>query len=136
MLFDDLSHHTSTNRTATLADSEAQALFHGDWGEQFYLEGNGVAWHNHLFVGWEFNLTSYVRSAEVELRLVTLEEWRVAATFLFGQHVYFRLEFGVWGNGTWLGNHLAALNLVALNAAQQQAGVVASLALVEVLFKG
>ena len=135
MLFDDLGDDTSTNGAATFADSEAQTLFHGDWGEQLNLESYGVTRHDHFFVSWQFNFTSYVSSTEVELWLVALEEWRVTATFFFGQDVDFSFKLGVRSDLTWLGQNLAALDVIALDTAEQDTGVVASLTLVEVLLE-
>ena len=34
VLLDDFSHDASTNGAATFADSEAEAVFHGDWHDQ------------------------------------------------------------------------------------------------------
>src|SRR5262249_26778996 len=112
-----------------------QTLFHSDWSEQLHLKGDGVAWHNHFFVGWKFNLTSYVRCAEVELRLVALKEWGVAAAFFLGKDVDFAVKLGVRSDCTWLGQNLAALDVVTLNTAEQDTDVVASLTLVEHLLE-
>ena len=59
----------------------------------------------------------------------------MAAALLLGQHVDLRGELGVRLDGAGLGEHLAALDLVALDAAQQAADVVAGLALVEQLLE-
>src|SRR3546814_2629139 len=77
--------------------------------------------------------TGDVRGPEVELRTVALEERRVAAALVLAQHVHLGLEVGVRGDAARLGQHLAALHVVTLGAAQQQARVVARLALVEPL---
>ena len=109
---------------------------HSDWGEQFNLEGHLVAWHNHFFVGWQFNFTGHVSGAEVELRLVALAEWRVASTLFFLEDVDFSLELGVRRQRAWSNDNLTALDLLALDTAQQQTSVVASLALVESFLEG
>ena len=49
------------------------------------------------------------------------------------QHVHLGLELGVRRDRARLAQHLAALHVVTLGAAQQQAGVVARLALVQQL---
>ena len=53
-----------------------------------------------------------------------------AALFLL-QHIYLTLELGVGGDGAGLHQHHAALDVLLLDAAQQQAHVVAGHALVE-----
>src|SRR5438552_1087692 len=81
-LLGNLGHNASTNGAATFADGEAQTLLHSDWSQQLNVEGDSVARHDHLFVGWKLNFTCHVSGAEVKLGLVTLEEWRVT-TALF-----------------------------------------------------
>src|SRR5262249_28662817 len=72
-----------------------------------------------------------VRGAEVELWPVAGEERGVTATLLLLQHVDLRFELRVRRDRAGLAQHLAALDLLALGAAQQAADVVARLALVE-----
>ena len=74
-----------------------------------------------------------VRGAEVELRAVVVEERRVPAALVLAQDVDLRLELGVRGDRARLDDDLAALDVLALDAAQQQADVLAGLALVEQL---
>src|SRR6266540_15238 len=135
-LFNDLGNNTSTNGAATFANCEAQTLVHGYRSEQLNFKCHCVAWHNHLFVSWEFNLASNVGGAEVELRLVTLEERSVATAFVLAQDVHFRIKFGVRSHRTWLGDNLAALDVVALNTTEQDTSVIAGLTLVELLLEG
>jgi hypothetical protein len=106
-------------------------LLHSDRSEEFDLECDSVTRHDHFFVSWELNFTSYVRSTEVELRLVTLEEWRVTATFFFGQDVDFSVKLCVWSDATWLTDNLTALDVIALDTTEQDTSVVAGLTLVE-----
>src|SRR5690606_8845846 len=75
----------------------------------------------------------HVGGPEVELRTVVVEERRVPAALVLGQDVDLRLELGVRGGGARLDDALAALHLLALDTAQEQADVVARLALVEEL---
>jgi hypothetical protein len=46
-----------------------------------------VARHHHLFVLGQLNGARHVRRAEVKLRTVVVEERRVTATFVLGQHI-------------------------------------------------
>src|SRR5438270_8811641 len=57
VLLNHFGDDAGADGAAAFANGEAQALFHGDWGEQLDLEGHGVAGHNHFFVGWQFHLT-------------------------------------------------------------------------------
>ena len=75
----------------------------------------------------------HVSGAEVELRTIAIEERGVAAALFLGQDVNLAEELGVRGHGTRLGQNLAALDLVTLDAAEQNAHVVASLSLVKQL---
>src|SRR5690606_34761832 len=126
----DLGNNTGTNSSAAFANSEALTLIHSDWLNQFNLEGNCVTRHNHLFVSWKLNFTSYVSCTEVELWLVALKEWRVSTTFFFGQNVHFSIKFCVWRNRTRLSKNLTTFDVIAFNTTKQDASVVASLTLV------
>ncbi len=99
-LFVNLRNNASANSTSTFADSEVKTLVHSDRSKKLDLEGDSITRHDHFFVSWEFNLTSYVRSTEVELRLVTLEEWRVTATLFLRQDVDFCVKLSVRSNAT------------------------------------
>src|SRR3989344_8800127 len=83
----DLGHDTSTNRLATFANSEVLLLFESDWGRELHLEGDRIAWHHHLFTFRKSDLSSHVRSADVELRLVAREERRVTTTLVLAEDV-------------------------------------------------
>ena len=75
----------------------------------------------------------HVGGAEVELRAVVVEERRVTAALFLLQDVDLGLELLVRRDRARLGQHLAALDVLALDAAEQRADVVARLALVEQL---
>ena len=92
-----------------------------------------VARHHHLHAFRQLAGAGHVGRAEVELRTVALEERRVTATLVLRQHVHLGLELGVRRDRARLAQHLATLHVVTLGAAQQQAGVVARLALVQQL---
>ena len=62
-----------------------------------------------------------------------LEERGVATALFLGQDVRLGLELGVRGDAAGLGQNLTALDVLALDAAQQDADVVAGLTLVEEL---
>ena len=75
----------------------------------------------------------HVRRADVELRAVVGEERRVTAALFLLEDVDLAHELLVRRDRARLREHLAALDLVLLDAAEQAADVVARLALVEQL---
>src|ERR1700737_3484257 len=127
-LLDYLGGHAGADRAAALADGEAHLLFDGNRRDELDLHGDVVARHHHLGALGQLDLSGHVRGPDVELRTVTLEERRVPAALLLGQDVDLRLELRVRLDRAGLGQHLAALDLLALDAAQQAADVVAGLA--------
>src|SRR5581483_4679700 len=118
---------------AALADGEAQALLHGDRLDQGDGHAGVVTGHHHLGALGEGHHAGHVRGPEVELRTVVVEERRVAATLVLGQDVDLGLEVGVRRDRTRLDDDLAALDVLALDAAEQQTDVLTGLALVEQL---
>src|SRR3954463_13916574 len=130
-LLDDLGHDARPDRAATLADGEAQALVHGDRLDELDLHLDVVARHDHLRALGQVGDAGHVGRAEVELGPIAGEERRMAAALLLLEDVDLGLELGVRGDRPGLAEHLAALDVLALGAAQQAADVVAGLALVE-----
>ena len=96
-LAEDLGDAASADGTGALADSEAQALVHSDWVDQLDGHVDVVARHDHLGALRQVHNTGNVGGAEVELRTVVVEEWRVTATLVLGQDVDGALELGVRG---------------------------------------
>src|ERR1700683_719570 len=124
----DLDDPAGANGPAAFANGEAQALLHGDRLDQLDLHLGVVAGQHHLSAFRQLHHAGHVRGPEVELRTVVVEERRVPTALVLGQDVHLRLELGVRGVGARLDDDLAALDLVALGAAKEQAGVVARLA--------
>src|SRR5438132_27535 len=127
-LLDHLDRHAGSDRAATFTDGEAHPLLDRDRGDELDLHVDVVARHHHLGAFGQLDLAGHVRGPHVELRAVALEERRVPAALLLGQDVDPRVELGVRLDRAGLGQHLAALDLFALDAAQQAADVVARLA--------
>src|SRR5690606_38236145 len=90
-----------------------------------------VAGHHHLDAFGQLDGAGDVGGADVELRAVVGEERRVAAALLLLEDVDLTLELGVRLDAAGLGQHLAALDLVLVDAAEQAGDVVARLTLVE-----
>ena len=79
-----------------------------------------IARHHHFHAGRQLRHSGHVGGAEVELRTVALEERRVTTALVLAQHVNFALELLVRLDRTRLRDHLAALDVVFFNTAQQQ----------------
>src|SRR3954447_3539467 len=130
-LLDDLGDDARADGAATLADGEPQALIHGDRLDELDLHLDVVAGHDHLDALGQLGHARHVGGAEVELRAVAREERRVAPALFLLEDVHLCLELGVRRDRPGLAQHLAALDLLALGAAQEAADVVAGLTLVE-----
>ncbi len=110
-----------TDGAAAFTDGEAQRLFHRDGLDQLHRHGDVVARHHHLPTLRQLDHAGHVGGAEVELRAIAIEEGLVPAPFRLAQHVHLGLELGVRGDGARLRQHLAALHVLAVDAAQQHA---------------
>src|SRR5881394_3932296 len=133
VLFQNLRDHTGTYRPPTLTDREAQLLFHRDRRDQLDRHLRVVARHHHLDPGRQLDIARHVRRPEVELRPVALEERGMPPALFFRENVDLCLKVRVRLDRARLGQHHAALDLILLDAAQQQADVVARLPLIEQL---
>src|ERR687890_2497866 len=131
VLLDDLGDATRTDGAATLADGEAHALVHRDRLDEVDLHVGVVTGHDHLGALGEGHDAGHVGRAEVELRPVVAVERRVPAAPVLGQDVDLRLELGVRGDRARLADDLAALDVLTLDAAEQQADVLTITRLVE-----
>src|SRR3989440_3213586 len=132
-LLDHLDGHAGSDRAATFTDGEAHSLLDRDRGDELDLHVNVVARHHHLGALGQLDLAGHVRGPHVELRTVALEEWRVPAALLLGQDVDAGVELGMRLDRAGLGQHLAALDLLALDPAEQATDVVAGLPGIEQL---
>src|SRR5258705_7550894 len=134
-LLDDADDGAGADGPATLADGEALADLDGDRGDELDAHLDVVAGHDHLGALGQPERDGHVGGAQVELRPVAVVEGRMAATLLLGQHVDLGGELGVGLDRARLGQHLAALDLLALDAPDEAAHVVAGAALVEQLLE-
>jgi hypothetical protein len=131
-LFYDFTDNAGADGAAAFADGETKFFFHGDGVIKVNGNGHVVAGHHHLNAFGQGHHTGHVSGAEVELGTVAVEERGVAAALFLAQGTYtsaLNLVCGLMLPG--LADNLAALNLVTLGAAEQQANVVAGLALVQ-----
>ena len=100
----DSGNNTGANGTAALADSETQALFDGDGGDQLNVHHNVIARHAHLGALGQGDNAGNVSSSEIELRTVVVEERSMASAFFPVSYthldVYKRQLLGLLG-GLW-----------------------------------
>src|SRR3954468_17881290 len=134
-LLDDLRDDAGADGAAALADREAEPFVHGDRLAELDLHVRVVARHDHLLALRELDGARHVRRAEVELRPLAVEERRVAAALVLREDVHLGVELRVRRDGARLGQHPAALDVLALAAAEQRARVVAGLRVVERLLE-
>src|SRR5205814_1056218 len=132
-LIQNIGHATSTDSFATLTNGEPDRLFHRNRRDQLYFNRDVISWHDHFYAFRKFNRACNIRGAEIKLWPVIAEERSVTPALLFAQHVNFRLKLLVRRNGARLRDHLAALYLLLLQAAQQNPDVVARTRFIEKL---
>src|SRR4051794_22215918 len=132
-LFEDLGDDARADGAAALADREAHLLFETDGGDELDRHRDVVARHDHLRALGELARSGHVRRSHVELRTVVREERRVTAALFLLQDVNLALELLVWRHRPRLAQDLAALHVVLLDAAEENADVVTRAPLVEEL---
>src|SRR5690606_36569780 len=130
---DDLGDLARADRTATLADREAEALLHGDRLDELHRHVGGVARHDHLGALGQRDDAGDVRRTEVELPTVVRVEGVVTATLVLRQDVRRALELRVRGDRARGHDDLAALDVLTLRATKQEATVLTGPRLVELL---
>src|SRR5687768_9282292 len=133
VLLDDVRDRAGADGAAALTNRESQTLLHRDRGDEVDGQRGVVSGHDHLRAFRELRGAGDVGRAEVELRTVAVEERGVTATLFLGQDVDLGLELRVRGDRARLRENLAALDVLALDAAEQEADVVARLTLIEEL---
>src|SRR5687768_9596982 len=115
-LLENIAGDTRTAGAAAVANGETQALFDGERRDPRDLHLHGGTRQAHLDALGNLDGARDVRRADVELRPVAVEERRVTAALLLREHEDLGVEERVWGDAARLGQHLAALDLGALNA--------------------
>src|SRR5688572_29151958 len=132
-LLQDLGHNAGAHRAAAFADRKAQPLVHRDRRDQLDRHLHVVPRHHHLHPRRQLHRPRHVGRPEVELRPVALEERRVPPPLFLRQHVHLGLEVRVRRDRPRLRQHHPPLDLVLLDAPQQEPHVVPRLPLVQQL---
>src|SRR5947207_9609297 len=124
-LIENFADATRADGFSALANSETNGLLHRDRRDQFDFNRDVITRHDHFHAFGQLDRAGHVRGAEIKLRPVIGEEWRMTAAFLLAQDINFRLEFLVRRNRPRLGDDLTALVLFLLQAALTIAYVIA-----------
>src|SRR5436309_10924670 len=106
-------------------DREPESLFERDRSTERDFEVDVITRDDHLAALGQLHVSSHVGGPDVELRTVAIEERSVPAALLLGEDVDLGVECGVRLHRTGLRDDLAALDVVALEATEEQADVVA-----------
>src|SRR5580692_1014626 len=124
-LFADGRYNARPDGAAALADCETETLFTRDRRVELHVHLHVVARHDHFDAVGQLDRSGHVGRPKIKLRAIVSEERRVSSTLFFGKHVDLGLELLVRLDGARLGQHLAALDLVPIDAAKQHADVIA-----------
>src|SRR5512142_108545 len=117
-LLDDLRDDAGAYRVTTFADGEARAFFQSDWRDQLDVNRDVIAGHYHLDTLRKRDIAGHVQCADVELRAVAVEEWRVAPTLFLLEDIDLTIELGAGVDRAGSRQDLAALDIRALDAAE------------------
>src|SRR5579872_3204066 len=97
------------------------------------MERSAITRHHHLSTSRQRNFTGNVRSTEIELGTILVEERRVTATLFLAQNVNFALELGVRSDGTGFAKDHTTTDLGLFNTTEQQTGIVTGFTLIQQL---
>src|SRR5207249_10531035 len=134
-LLHNLRDRSGSDRMPTFADRKAQALLHRHRRDQLDRQTEVVPRHHHLRARRQLRYSGHVRGSQIELRTIPLEERRMSPAFFLRQDVDLSLELGVRRDRSRLRQHHAALHIFLRDAAQQEAGIVARQAFVQLLLE-
>src|SRR3954468_9053986 len=118
---------------STFTNGEPESIFERDRCPERDFKVDVITRHHHLAALRQFHVTCDIRRPDIELGAVPVEERRVMAALLLREDVDLGVEFRVRLDRARLGDDLTALDVLTLQTTQEQADVVASLALVEEL---
>src|SRR5688572_23835955 len=130
-LLRDLINNTCTYGTATFADSEAKTFFHSDRADELDGHFDVIAGHNHVNACRKCCNTCHVSCTEVELRTVSVEEWRMTATLVLREDIHFCREVRMRCDGTGLCQNLTTLEVILVNTTKEKTDVITSLTTVK-----
>ena len=94
---------------------------------------NVIAGHAHLCALGQMADTCNVSCSEVELRTIVVEERCMTAALVLGQYVNLSCELAMAGNGTWLSNNLATLDICSVDTTEKKTYVISCLCIIQQL---
>src|ERR1700733_1476927 len=118
-LFNDFGYNTRSNRSATFTNCKTQIFIHCNRRDQFNSQINVIAWHYNFSSSWQCYHASNVSCSEVELRLISIEEWAMTTTFVFTKNIYFTLKFLMRVNTAWFSKNHTTFDIFFFNTAQE-----------------
>src|SRR5512140_1162733 len=124
-LFHDFGNDTRADGETTFANGELRTLLQSHRHDQFHRQVHIVSRHHHLHTLRQGNVPRHIHRPDVELRTIATEECLVPSTFFFLQHIHFRQKLLVRRHTARLGQYLPTLHIFTLDAAQQDACIVA-----------
>ena len=89
-LLDDAGDHAGANGSAALTDGEPQSLFHRDRSDQLDAHLHVIPGHHHFRALRKVRGACDVRGADVELRLIPIEERGVTPALISRQNIHLR----------------------------------------------
>src|ERR1035437_3491364 len=134
-LLGDRGDSPGADSASTLADAGTLCGFQSDRGDELDGHVDVVAGHDHLGSIGQSDGAGHVCRAHVELRPVAGVERGMATALFARENVDASDELGVRLDGARLGENLTALDVVALDAAQQTTDVVTGATFVERLLE-
>src|SRR5439155_19106101 len=134
-LGEHLRYHARADGVPAFTDREPESIFECDRSPERDFEIDVITRDDHLAALGQLHVAGDVRGPDIELRSVAVEERRVSATFLLGKDVDLGVELGVGLHRPGLRDDLTPLDVLALEAAEQQPDVVPRLGLVEQLLE-
>src|SRR5258706_3980846 len=134
-LLDDADDGAGADGPAAHANGQALADLEADWGDELDAHLDFVAGHDQLDPLGQADRPGDVGRAQVELGPVAVVEGGMAPALLLRQDVDLGGELRVGLDAARLGEDLAALDLLALDAPDEAADVVAGATLVEELLE-
>src|SRR6185369_3848137 len=117
-LTQNFSNYSRSYGLASFADGKPLRLFERNRSNQFNRNLHRVSGHNHLCSFGERDISGHICRSNVELRLVTLEEWSVSSALFFLQDVYFSRKIVVWSSCARFAENLSASYVFFLQTAE------------------
>src|SRR6266404_4828752 len=125
--------NTRAHSPTAFTNREVETLIHRHGRDQFDFYVDIISGHDHLGPFWQLHNARNIRSTEIELGTITIEERRVTPTFLLGENIRLRIEFRVRCYASRFRQYLSSLHFFTFCAAQKYTDIVTRLPFVQEL---